>query len=89
MYIRERRRVDRLWRTEYNDKSKPGRCQYEHCNSVATDMFAGIPFCGSHAEHAKRVDMENRKKLPAHVRAEKERKSRKRREALAKKKAAA
>lgn len=89
MYIRERKRVDRLWRTEYNDKSKPGRCQYEHCNSVATDMFAGIPFCGSHAEHAKRVDMENRKKLPAHVRAEKERKSRKRREALAKKKAAA
>ena len=89
MYIRERRRVDRLWRTEYNDKSKPGRCQYENCNSVATDMFAGISFCGSHAEHAKRVDMENRQKLPAHVRAKKERKSRKRREALAKKKAAA
>lgn len=88
MYIRKRKRVDRLWRTEFNDKSKPGCCQYEKCDSAATDMFAGIPFCGFHAEHAKRVDMENRK-LPAHVRAKKERKARKRREALAKKKAAA
>ena len=60
MYIRERKRVDRLWRTEFNDKSKPGCCQYENCNSVATDMFAGEPFCTFHADNAKRVDLQLR-----------------------------
>ena len=59
-WINDRRRVDRLRRTEFNDKSKPGRCQYENCDSVATDMFAGEPFCTFHADNAKRVDLQLR-----------------------------
>lgn len=59
-WINDRRRVDRLRRTEYNDKSKPGCCQYEGCQSVATDKFAGEPFCTFHADNAKRVDLQLR-----------------------------
>ena len=59
-WINDRCRVDHLWRTEFNDKSKPGCCQYENCGSVATDMFAGEPFCTFHADNAKRVDLQLR-----------------------------